>query len=57
MSDKHGAGKGDRYRPVDQDRYRENYEKIFGKAKTNGRKDSNRKTNNRRGTSNKGGAK
>ena len=57
MGDKHGAGKGDRYRPVDQDRYRENYEKIFGKAKTNGRKDSNRKTNNRRGTSNKGGAK
>ena len=28
MSGKHGAGKGDRYRQVDQDKYRENYEKI-----------------------------
>ena len=33
MSGKHGAGKGDRYRQVDQDKYRENYEKIFGKKK------------------------
>jgi len=33
MSSKHGAGKGDRYRQVDQDKYRENYEKIFGKKK------------------------
>ena len=33
MSRKHGAGKGDTYRKVDQDRYRENYEKIFGKKK------------------------
>jgi len=57
MGDKHGAGKGDRYRAVDQDRYRENYEKIFGKAKTNDRQDSNRKTSDRRRTSNKGKAK
>ena len=34
MSGKHGAGKGSVYRPVDQDKYRENYEKIFGKKKT-----------------------
>ena len=33
MSGKHGAGKGDRYRQVDLDKYRENYEKIFGKKK------------------------
>ncbi len=37
MSGKHGAGKGDRYRQVDQDKYRENYEKIFGE-KTGQRK-------------------
>ena len=33
MSRKHGAGKGDTYRKVDQDKYRENYEKIFAKKK------------------------
>ena len=33
MSGKHGAGKGDRYRQVDQKKYAENYEKIFGKKK------------------------
>ena len=54
MGTKHGAGKGDRYRPVDQDRYRENYEKIFGKAKSNGKQNSNRKTDNGRRTSGKG---
>ena len=35
MSGKHGAGKGSRYRPVDQDKYAENYEAIFGKRKNN----------------------
>ena len=33
MGDKHAAGKGSRYRSVDQDKYRENYEAIFGKKK------------------------
>ena len=33
MSGQHGAGKGDKYRPVDMEKYRENYEKIFGKKK------------------------
>tara|TARA_Y100001938_G_scaffold77389_1_gene107009 strand:- start:1755 stop:1892 length:138 start_codon:yes stop_codon:yes gene_type:complete len=33
MSGQHGAGKGDKYRPVDMQKYRENYEKIFGKKK------------------------
>lgn len=42
----HNAGKGDKYRPVDRDKYRENYEKIFGKKKKNGNKNS--KTDNRR---------
>jgi len=45
-SRQHGAGKGDKYRPVDREKYRENYEKIFGKKKTNGNKNS--KTSDRR---------
>ena len=28
-----GAGKGSRYRPVDQKKYGENYDRIFGKPK------------------------
>ena len=34
MSGKHGAGKGSRYRPVDQKKYDENWDKCFGKKKT-----------------------
>jgi len=33
MAGKHGAGKGDKFRSVDMEKYRENYEKIFGKKK------------------------
>jgi len=53
MGGSHSAGKGDRYRSVDMNKYRENYEKIFGKkkGKTN---DNDRKTNKRRGNSRKG---
>lgn len=32
---KHEAGKGDRYRPVNMDIYRQNYELIFNKGKKN----------------------
>lgn len=32
-SRRHAAGKGDKYRQVDTEKYRENYEKIFGKKK------------------------
>lgn len=32
------AGKGDRYRPVDQKKYAENYEKAFPKKKKNSKK-------------------
>jgi len=32
-----GAGKGDAYRPVDMKKYRENYDKIFGKKKKKGK--------------------
>ncbi len=30
---KSGAGKGDKYRPVDRKKYYENYDRIFGKKK------------------------
>lgn len=33
MGGRHSAGKGDKYRAVDLNKYRENYEKIFGKKK------------------------
>ena len=33
MGEQHSAGKGDKYRQVDSKKYRENYEKIFGKKK------------------------
>jgi len=33
MGEQHSAGKGDKYRRVDSKKYRENYEKIFGKKK------------------------
>ena len=33
MTDKHSAGKGDRYRPVDQKKYGENWDAAFGKKK------------------------
>jgi hypothetical protein len=41
MGGQHSAGKGDKYRPVDMNKYRENYEKIFGKKKT--KKNTNKK--------------
>jgi len=49
MGGQHHAGKGDKYRKVDLDKYRENYEKIFGSKK--GKKNnehSDRKTKQRR---------
>ena len=45
MGDKHGAGKGDRYRQVDMDKYRDNYEKIFGKKKKKKTKNTKEKSN------------
>tara|TARA_Y100001973_G_scaffold56523_1_gene83453 strand:+ start:559 stop:711 length:153 start_codon:yes stop_codon:yes gene_type:complete len=33
MSSKHGAGKGDRYRTVDQKKWDEGWEAAFGKKK------------------------
>ena len=33
MSNKHGAGKGDRYRPIDQKKWDEGWEAAFGKKK------------------------
>ncbi len=34
MSDKHGAGKGDKYRPVDQKKWDEGWESAFGRKQT-----------------------
>ncbi len=42
MGGSHSAGKGDKYRPVDMNKYRENYAKIFGtkkKKKSNSKKE------------------
>lgn len=47
MGDAHSAGKGDKYRRVDMKKYRENYEKIFGKKKTNGNTDRKTKDGRR----------
>jgi len=44
MGGQHNAGKGDKYRPVDMNKYRENYEKIFGKKKP--KKKSNKEKKN-----------
>ena len=47
MGGQHSAGKGDKYRPVDMNKYRENYEKIFGKKKGKTNDGKNRKTDKR----------
>jgi hypothetical protein len=49
MGGSHSAGKGDKYRQVDLEKYRDNYEKIFGKKKTkkkvnNGKRNKDRPT-------------
>ena len=33
MGDKHSAGKGDKYRPVDYKKWSDNWDNIFGKKK------------------------
>tara|TARA_R100000008_G_C3534643_1_gene141286 strand:- start:286 stop:438 length:153 start_codon:yes stop_codon:yes gene_type:complete len=33
MSGQHGAGKGDKYRPIDMKKWDEGWEKAFGKKK------------------------
>ena len=49
MSGKHDAGKGSRYRPVDQSKWDENWEKAFRKKKrkVKNERSKNSKTNNR----------
>ena len=48
MSGKHGAGKGDRYRPIDQKKWEEGWEKAFGKKKPkqNSKSKNNKETKN-----------
>jgi hypothetical protein len=52
MGGKHGAGKGDTYRRVDQQKYADNYDKIFvsKKDKKKNEKHSTSKTKQRRRT-------
>lgn len=38
-------GKGSKYRPVNQQRYDENYERIYGKSKYSSNEQSNTKAN------------
>tara|TARA_B100000287_G_scaffold416159_1_gene450508 strand:- start:760 stop:903 length:144 start_codon:yes stop_codon:yes gene_type:complete len=45
MSNKHGAGKGDRYRTVDQKKWDEGWEKAFGKKKTKKKKETKNERN------------
>ena len=50
MSSKHNAGKGSRYRTVDQSKWDENWEKAFRKKKkrkVKNERSKNSKTNNR----------
>ena len=43
MSGKHSAGKGSKYRPVDQKKWNENWEKAFGKKPKKKKKGRNKK--------------
>lgn len=56
MGDKHSAGKGDTYRPVDWEQYSKNWDAIFGKKKGKSKNEQcttnrsgKRRTNNRKG--------
>jgi len=39
MEGNHGAGKGDTYRPVDYQKWSDNWDKIFGKKTKKGKVD------------------
>lgn len=43
MGGSHSAGKGDKYRSVDMNKYRENYAKIFGTKKKKKKKSNSKK--------------
>jgi hypothetical protein len=40
---KHSAGKGSKYRPVDQKKWEDNWNKVFGNKKTNNKKTTHKK--------------
>jgi len=46
MGNSHSAGKGDKYRDVDMNKYRENYEKIFGSKKKKKKSNSKKEKKN-----------
>ena len=43
MNGKHSAGKGSKYRPVDQKKYNENWERAFRKKKKKLKKERTKK--------------
>jgi len=47
MSGKHKAGKGSKYRTVDQKKWDKNWEKAFIKKETKSERNKNSKINNR----------
>ncbi len=46
MGGSHSAGKGDKYRSVDLNKYRENYAKIFGSKKKKKKSNSKKEKKN-----------
>jgi len=46
MGGSHSAGKGDKYRSVDLNKYKENYEKIFGSKKKKKKSNSKKEKKN-----------
>lgn len=48
MGDKHDAGKGDRYRPVDQKVWEKNWNDIFGKRRSTRASKAKGKSNNKK---------
>ena len=53
MSSKHDAGKGSRYRTVDQSKWDENWEKAFKKKKTKKTKETKNERNKNSKTDNR----
>lgn len=45
MSEKHSAGKGSKYRPVNQKKYDENWEKAFDNKQPKKKKKKGKKNN------------
>ena len=56
MEGMHGAGKGDTYRPVDYQKWSDNWDKIFGKKTKKGKVRNEQSEKRRKGSRGKGDA-